>query len=108
MEQEQGKNQPEIKYDWVEPKEGAPEIYGNFLNVSWTLFDVRFSIGQLVPRKEAELAAGFVVEKRGAVTLAWPETKVLLTMLIDLVARYEKVNGEIKPLVIPPSGPIAT
>jgi len=104
MEQEQ--KHPEAKTEWVESKEGTPEIYGNFINTSWTLFDVRLQVGQLIPKKESDLAAGFVVEKRGAITIAWPEAKALLIMLADLVGRYEKVNGEIKPLILPPSAPI--
>jgi len=102
----QEEKQPELKTEWVESKEGSPEIYGNFFNTSWTVFDVRFQVGQLIPRKESDLAAGFVVEKRGAVTIAWPEAKALLIMLSDLVGRYEKVNGEIKPVILPPSGPL--
>jgi len=30
--------------------------------------------------------------------MAWPEAKVLRNMLTDAVERYEKANGEIKPL----------
>ncbi len=103
MEQEEQK--PEFRADWVESKEGAPEIYGNSFNTTWTLFDVRFQVGQLIPKKEADISAGFLIEKRGAVTIAWPQVKALRDTIIDLVARYEKVNGEIKPLVLPPGGP---
>lgn len=103
---EQEPKQPESRVDeWVESKEGNPEIYGNYFHTSWTLFDVRFQIGQLIPRSESNLTAGFVVEKRGAVTITWPQVKNLLLTLADLVDRYEKANGEMKPLVLPPSGP---
>lgn len=101
---EQKQNQPEAQFEWVRPKEGTPEIYGNFSNFSWTLFDVRVQIGQLIP-KGSHPTLGFVVEERGAVTMAWPEVKILRDVLADLVDRYEKVNGEIKPLTLPPSEP---
>jgi hypothetical protein len=104
MEEEK---QPEQKFEWGESKQVTPEIYGNFFNTTWTLFDVRFQVGQLIAKKEGDLSAGFVVEKRGAVTIAWPQVKLLRDTLVDLVARYEKANGEIKPLVLPPGGPLA-
>lgn len=103
---EQGQ-QPEVQFKW-RAKEAAPEIYANYLNVSWTLFDVRFVLGQLVPSEPA--AKEFVVEQRGSVTFAWPEAKILRDMLINIVARYEEANGEIKPLKLasaaPPENPV--
>lgn len=90
------------QFQWIDPKEPVPEIYTNYVHVSWSLFDVRFQLGQLVP-VGAELNEGFRIEKRGAVTIAWPEAKSLRDMLIDLVSRYEQANGEIKPLKLPSS-----
>lgn len=90
------------QFQWIDPKEPVPEIYTNYVHVSWSLFDVRFQLGQLVP-VGAELNEGFRIEKRGAVTIAWPEAKSLRDMLIDLVSRYEQANGEIRPLKLPPS-----
>jgi hypothetical protein len=92
------------KFIWVKPKESTPEMYGNYLHVSWTLFDIRIQVGKLVPTG-SELTE-FVVEQQGALTVAWPEAKVLRDMLNDVVTRYEKVNGEIKPLVLPPNTPL--
>jgi uncharacterized protein DUF3467 len=99
------KKQPEKpKFVWVKPEEATPEIYTNYVHVSWTLFDVRFQLGQLIPTG-TDLTAEFVVEQRGAVTVAWAEAKVLRDMLADMVDRYEKVNGEIKSLKLPPNTP---
>jgi hypothetical protein len=91
-----------VKFDWAKTKQDTPEIYGNYYHVSWTLFDVRFQIGQLIP-KDTNKQPSFFAEHRGAVTIAWPEAKALRDTLIDLVARYEKANGEIKPLKLPSS-----
>jgi len=88
---------------WVESKSGCPEIYGNYFNTTWTLYDVRFVIGALVPKNDTHPAAGFVVEKRGAVTFAWPEVKILVQTLAGLLHRYELTNGEIKPLKLTPA-----
>jgi hypothetical protein len=104
MEEEQKQSEPAAKFDWVKSKQGTPEIYGNYLHVSWTLFDVRLLVGQLIP-SGPNLTAAFFAEERVAVTLAWPEVKILRDMVADLVAKYEKVNGEIKPLTLPPNTP---
>jgi hypothetical protein len=92
-------------YQWIPSKEGVQEFYGNVILASWTLFDVRFRVGQLIPdpKRPEPNTGGFVAEERAAITIAWPHAKVLRDNLIDLVARYEKANGEIKPLILPTS-----
>jgi hypothetical protein len=92
------------KFEWAKTKQDTPEIYGNYFHVSWTLFDVRFQLGQLIP-KDTNIQSSFFAEHRGAVTIAWPEAKLLRDTLIDLVARYEKANGEIKPIKLPANTP---
>jgi hypothetical protein len=101
MDQEQEKPKP-IKFDWIKPKEATPEIYCNYFHPSWTLFDVRIQLGQLVPR-DSDPASGFVVEQRGAVTVGWGELKLIRNGLSDLVAKYERVNGEIKTPKLAPN-----
>lgn len=90
------------KFPWVKSKEPKPDFYANYMHVSWTLFDVRFTLGQLVPAELGE-SKDFVIQEQGNVTVAWPEAKVLRDILIGLVESYEKTNGEIKPLKIAPS-----
>jgi len=94
-------------FKWIKSDKPVPEIYTNFAHVSWTLFDVRVSLGELVPVAPGQ-STEFVVQERGAVTFAWPEAKILRDTLTALVESYEKTNGEIKPLKIPPdpSNPI--
>ncbi len=94
-EQKTGAQQP---IPWVPSEEGIYEIYCNFTNVNWTLYDVRFRLAQLIPAKHG---SGMVAEERAAVTFAWPHAKILRDLLTDLVARYEQANGEIKPLILP-------
>src|ERR1017187_8348990 len=92
---EEEKKQPEAITEWVESKEGFPQIYGNFFTNYWTLFDVSFQIGALIPKHSSTPNSGFVAEKRGVVTIAWPEAKAFLFTLAGLVDKYEKANGEI-------------
>jgi hypothetical protein len=104
MEQEQQqpeKAQPEAAQFTWRSKEGTPQIYSNYVNVSWTLFDVRFILGQLIPEHPG--TKEFVVEERASVTFAWPEAKAVRDMLVTLIEQYEKTNGEIKPPKLPPS-----
>jgi hypothetical protein len=97
---------PELPtFQWVESERAVPEIYGNFLNYSWTLADVRFQIGQLIPKKPGDLSAGFVIEERAFVTIGWYQTKILRDMLASLIASYEQVNGEIKMPKLAPVPP---
>jgi hypothetical protein len=67
---------PMQQYKWVLPRSGViNEIYGNFMQPSWTLFDVRIRIGQLVPDDSS--AGNFVAEEHAAVTFSWPAMRRL-------------------------------
>lgn len=88
-------------FDWIPARDGTHlEIYSNFTNASWTLFDVRVKLGQLIPSGQG--MRDFVIEERAAVTFSWPQVKNLRDLLSKLIASYEGVNGEIKPLKLPP------
>lgn len=95
-------------YKWVRRKENIPEIYCNFMHASWTGFDVRFKLGQVVPT-DADLGTDpisqFINEEVANVTVAWPNVKNLRDMLNKLVESYESVNGEINPPTVPPTIP---
>lgn len=92
------------KFDWVVPEEGVFEVYGNIFHASWSLYDIRIRVGQLVPTSPEE-DARFVAEERAAVTIAWGQVKNLRDVLIDLVGRYERTNGEIKQVKLPSNEP---
>jgi hypothetical protein len=86
-------------YKWIPPRDGKPipEIYTNYILSSWSNYDVRFRLGQLVPTD-----AGFMVEERAAITFTWQHAKMIIRLLSDLVASYEATNGEIGPIKLPP------
>ncbi len=91
------------KFPFVKPDEGIFQIYSNYIDVAWTLFDVTIRFAQIVPLPMEGDKARFEAEENARVTLAWPEAKILATIMADLVSRYERVNGEIKPVKLPPS-----
>jgi hypothetical protein len=86
-------------FKWIRRKENIPEIYCNYVHSSWTLFDVRIQLGQLVPLMDQQ--PGFVVEEMAAVTFSWNQAKLLRDLLNSLVESFEKANGEIKELKLP-------
>jgi hypothetical protein len=90
--------QPDI--EWVKSPNGVYETYCNSIHPSWTLYDVRLQCGQLVPIRAR--TGPFVVEEKVAITMAWPQLKLLHKMLGDLLESYEQTNGEIKQLTITP------
>ena len=86
-----------VEFKWVRSKESIPEVYGNFFHATWTLVDVRVRVGELVPDlSNPSDKKAFLVDERAAVTVSWPQAKVLAGTLTKLVASYEQVNGEIK------------
>lgn len=92
--------QKDAEFKWIKPATPTRQVYTNYVHISWSLFDVRILLGQIVP-SEPGITQGFSVEEQGAVTLAWPAVKGMRDQLIALVKSYEEANGEIKPLKIP-------
>jgi|SRR5580704_17473138 hypothetical protein len=91
------------KFPFVKPDEGIFQVYSNYIDAAWTLFDVTIRFAQIVPLTPADGELNFEAEENARVTLAWPEVKVLANILNGLVKRFEEVNGEIKPLNLAPS-----
>ena len=85
-----------VAMKWVRPKSGnpPPEIYANCTQASWTIYDLRLQLGSVIP-SEAE-PNELVVENVGAVTISWHHAKAIRDALSELIAIYEKVNGELK------------
>ncbi len=85
------------KIPLVKSEDGVCEVYSNFIDANWSLFDVRLRFGQIVP---APIGSDhpFDAEERAAIMIAWPEAKILRDIMIDVVRRFEETNGEIKPL----------
>jgi len=97
----------EQKFTWAKSKEPVPSIYANFMHVSWTLFDVRFQLGQLIPT-EPGVSNAFVAEECGAVVMAWPAVKAFRDNLIGLIDSYERTNGTIESSKLVPAPPPST
>jgi hypothetical protein len=95
------------KYKWIPPRNGSPvpEIYTNYIITSWSMFDIRARLGQLVPSGDGR--RDFVVEERAAITLTWQHAKAVAALLARLVGDYERANGEIPPLKLPQESGVA-
>src|SRR6266851_5364147 len=85
------------KIPLVKSEDGVCEVYSNFIDANWSLFDVRLRFGQIVPAPIGSDQT-FDAEELAAITIAWPEAKILRDIMIDVVRRFEETNGEIKPL----------
>lgn len=66
-----------------------------------------FGIGQLVPA-DSNTTSDFVCDESAGVTVAWPYVKILRDTLVELIASYERANGEIKPVKLPHPGAPST
>lgn len=102
MTEENKTNTPEATktFKWIPARDGTVlEIYSNFMHASWTLFDVRVRLGELISLPPDDTN---VIEERGNVTFSWPQAKYMAGILSQLVKSFEDVNGEIKPLKLPP------
>jgi len=90
------------RHKWIPPRDGrpVPEIFSNIVQSSWTNYDIRIRLGQLIP--EVDYGGDFVVEDRAAVTLSWQHAKYVAKLLSDLVNSFEKTNGDIPLLKLPP------
>jgi hypothetical protein len=86
--------------DWVQPAKGVLETYSNFINASWAPDDVRLRFGTLLPDPNG-IGVNWTIEERVAVTLSWARAKDLRDLLVELIAKYEAKNGEVRHGVIP-------
>jgi hypothetical protein len=88
--------------DWTTPEEGVCEAYSDWFHVNWMPLTVRVRFGQIVadPGKPPDKAT-WVIDERVALTIPWTTAKSLAEMLGELVAAYEKTNGEITIATIP-------
>lgn len=84
---------------WIRNKE-VPEYYINVLHATWTVSDVRFRLGRIVPTGD-QPPFGFVAEEEVGVTIAWSQMKNLRDILSNLVETYEKTNGELISPTLP-------
>jgi hypothetical protein len=92
-----------------EPEDGVFAAYSNLANVDWTLHDVRIRFAELiqVPNEESPTWVNqhIVVLERVMVTLPWRQAKNLCHLLTSVIDNYERLNGELKPVKLPPGLP---
>jgi hypothetical protein len=78
--------------------EATPTVYANTVTMHWTLTDVSLRFGEVVQVLSGDEAK---IREKVAVIIPWWQAKILRDALQDLVARYEKVNGELARLNLP-------
>ncbi len=88
-----------------EPEEGVFAAYSNVVNMDWSLYDVRLRFSELmqVPNDDSpnwKNQHGILLE-RVAVTMPWHQAKYLRDLLSGVIANYEAINGELKPIKLP-------
>ena len=92
-----------------QPEEGIFMDYANVVNLDWTLYDLRIRFGELMQVLDDDAPSwgnqhGVVLEK-AAIRIPWHQAKVLAGLLTRVVESYERVNGELKPIQLPPAPP---
>ena len=83
---------------------GVYRTYSNNLDISWNVHDLRLEFNDF-SRVPPEYGTTNIpknrIERRASITLAWTQAKALHTVLTEVLARFEKVNGEIKFVELP-------
>jgi hypothetical protein len=80
----------------TEPTGGLSEVYSNFIELTWTPYDVHIRFSHAIPPNlEIQPESKTIIAHRAAVSVAWAEAKTLRDLLIQVIERFEKVNGEI-------------
>jgi hypothetical protein len=103
----EGNNKPpeQTPLPWFRAKE-TPEYYINAIHTTWTVSDVRFRVGRIIPQGE-KMPFTFAIQEEAAVTIAWSQMKNLRDILNQLIETYEKTNGELKSPNLPGGTPFS-
>jgi hypothetical protein len=84
---------------------GVYRNYANIVTLDWTLTDVQLRFSALMFRPDPENPINSkqrgVIEERACILLPWHQAKILRDFLRDVVAAYENVNGELRPITLP-------
>src|ERR1700674_1675899 len=92
--------QPALKWRL---NETAPEIYGNYFDVNWTVNDLRIRFGQITPLREhaADMNPSWGIDLHGSATVSWLQAKILRDTLTQAIDRYEALSGQITEPKLP-------
>jgi hypothetical protein len=89
---------PQKKMEMATPEGGMTYIYSNHIRVGYSVADLRILFGELTdvtPEK-------YTITERTQVTMTWLQAKILLDILSNHIAAYEKHNGPIKTSFVSP------
>lgn len=83
--------------EYVEPEDGRLLVYANNHMIAVTAYDIRVLFGEVVGVTDEKIE----IEQRVQVTMTWLQAKYLMENLLQRIAAFEKLNGEIKLPTIP-------
>ncbi len=96
---------PQKKMELATTEGGMHYIYSNHVRVGYSVGDLRILFGELTDVTSEK----YTITERAQVTMTWLQAKVLLDILSNHIAAYEKHNGPIKTSFVSPfSVPLAT
>jgi hypothetical protein len=101
MTEEEKKESPaaDQPIPWVSVPDGVEDVYANYVQLNWTLYDVRMRFGQIIPHpQDPPERARWAVLESVAVAVPWGQAKLLRDLLSQVIQKYEEING---PIVIP-------
>lgn len=87
----------QTSFKWVRSPQGVFETYTNQGHITWSLDDVRLhfaQIGEIESPTPGEKFSPLNIEK-AKITMSWRNAKILQARLSQIIANYEKANGEI-------------
>lgn len=87
----------------VPSNRGVSEFHANYIDLTWTLYDLRICVCSIIPARELGSSSEemFVAKQDAAVTMSWHQAKHLRNLLSQVIEGYEQKNGELKPIDIP-------
>jgi hypothetical protein len=78
-----------VPIEFIEPKDGAPYIYANYVMVSPTQYDIRMTFGEVIDVNTTRV----LIQKRANITVSWLEANVLQQILAAQLQKYQETHG---------------
>ena len=83
---------------WVSSPQGVFETYANATHLTWSLDDVKLFFAQIGEAEESVGPGDKIVSvniQKARITISWRNAKILHVQLGQVIANYERANGQI-------------
>jgi hypothetical protein len=84
--------QASVEFVVPDPEDTLFTTYANNVALAWTHFDVRMVFGEVVETMPEKI----VVEQRAQITISYPQAKLLMMALAQVLGQYETTVGEVR------------